>query len=574
VKPAEPQEVVKTVDAALGERRPRGTEPTPEFEREHLLLVTDKVAQKVEELEQVNEQLQQEIAERKVAEERMRELAEIIDRAHDAIVIRNCEDRRIVFWNSGAERLYGWSSAEMMGQLGESTFADPKQLGVIMTALLSAGEFRGQVKQLTKDGRELVTEGSATLVRNADGTPRSVLIIYTDVTEQKKLAAQLLRAQRLESIGTLASGVAHDLNNILAPILMVAPILRNEMPAEEREKFLSIVESSAERGADLVRQVLTFARGIEGQRLLIQPVHLIQEITKIAQQTFPKNITITPRFPPDVWTIEADPTHLHQVLLNLCVNARDALPHGGEIVLSAENFTVDEHFASMIPDSYPGPHVIIAVADTGTGIPREIIERIFDPFFTTKEIGKGTGLGLSTVVGIVKSHRGFLTLQSELGRRTTFKIFLPAVADAAATGRQTAPPAVPQGKGELILVVDDEQGMLTITQAILEKNGYEVLLAHDGSEALALFASWMSDIKVVLTDVVMPFVDGVTLIRTMQRMKASMKFIASTGYAEAAQRAELVALGVPICLSKPYNKAKLLTTVHEVISGKPLTFTQ
>lgn len=296
----------------------------------------------------------------------------------------------------------------------------------------------------------------------------------------------------------------------------------------------------------------------------------MKEMTHIAQETFPKNITITLRYAQGIWTVEADPTQLHQVLLNLCVNARDALPQGGSIILSAENATVDEDFAAAFPNAHAGPHVLIKVADTGTGIPAGIVDRIFDPFFTTKELGKGTGLGLSTVMGIVKSHQGLLTVDTGPGRGTTFNIYLPAVVDAEENGAEAAAPAIPSGNGELILVVDDEESVLGLMQTILEKKGYKVILAKESTEALSLFAQQMNDIKLVLTDLMMPYMDGFTLIRTMQRMKVSMKFIAFTGYAEETRMAELTSLGVSVCLTKPFNNEKLLASVHAVINGKSL----
>jgi PAS domain S-box-containing protein len=357
--------------------------------------------------------LVKDITERKRAEERLKEQAEMLDRAHDAIMVRNFSDRRIVFWNTGAERLYGWTASEAIGQpVDELILANPEELVAISTELLTVGEYRGELKEITKDKKEVTVEIWSTLICNADGSPRSVMSISNDITEQKKLEAQLLRAQRLESIGTLASGVAHDLNNILTPILMCSQVLRTNLGDEDRQSALSLIEESAHRGAEIVKQVLTFARGVQGERVLIKPSHLIEEMVDIARKTFPKSIDIRARYPEDIWSIQGDPTQLHQVLLNLCVNARDAMPDGGSLVIWAENFTVDEHFASMTPEARVGQFVALRVSDTGTGMPRAMIDKIFDPFFTTKEVGKGTGLGLSTVLGIVKSHGGFISVYS------------------------------------------------------------------------------------------------------------------------------------------------------------------
>jgi PAS domain S-box-containing protein len=502
------------------------------------------------------------------SERRFREQAEILDHAREAIIVRDIHSSRITYWNQGAQRLYGWTAAEAEGNdLRELIFADPDPWDLVTAPLLETGEWHGELKQFSKAGDSLIVSTHITLVRDSKGLPKSALVINFDITAQKKLEEQFLRAQRMESIGTLASGVAHDLNNILAPILMSAPLLRGDLPPDLRERIVTTIEASAQRGADIVKQVLTFARGVEGERVLVQLVHVINEITRIVQETFPKNIAVRPRYNEDVWAVEGDPTQIHQVLLNLCVNARDAMPHGGELTLALENFTVDEQYAGMTPGSSPGPHVMVAVSDTGSGIPKAIIDRIFDPFFTTKEPGKGTGLGLSTVIGIVKSHGGFLTVESEQDRGTTFKIYLPAkmCSQGAHPSRKAKP--LPQGRGELVLVVDDEETILQITRTILEKHGYRVATAIDGTEAVALFARQMDEIKVVLADVMMPLMDGVALAHILQKMSPRTGVIACSGQWEEAREQKLKNAGVKLFLRKPYNTEKLLTALRTVLDG-------
>jgi PAS domain S-box-containing protein len=515
------------------------------------------------------------ITERKQAEERLREQADIINRAHDAIIVLNFKDQRIVFWNSGAERLYGWSAEDAIGRsMGELIFADAKDCeGPLKILLASAGEFHGEIKQVAKNGRKIIVDSRATLIRNPDGTPRSVLLINTDITEQKKLETHLLRAQRLESIGTLASGVAHDLNNILTPILMCAEVLKVDPTGEGVPALVSMIEESAMRGANVVKQVFTFARGIEGERVAIKPSHLIQEMVDIAKNTFPKTIEILGCYTDDLWAINCDPTQLHQVLLNLSVNARDAMPNGGSITIGAENFDVDEYYASMTPGSKPGPHVMLRVTDSGAGMSRPTIDKIFDPFFTTKEVGKGTGLGLSTVCGIIKSHGGFISVDSEVGRGTTFKIFLPAKNEDVDSPASKVSPATSRGSGETILVIDDEPNILRVTNMILTANNYSVLCANDGPEAVAIYAKQMDTIKLVLTDIVLPYIDGVALIRAFKKMKPDMLFVASSGYGEPAHLAELQGLGVAHFLTKPYDTVNLLNTLRATLKhkeGEPL----
>ncbi len=505
----------------------------------------------------------EDITERKQATQRIREQAELLNLAHDAIVVRDLEDR-IEFWNRGAERLYGWMADEVLGKkICDLIYLDEQAFIAAKEELLNRGEWRGELHHVCKDGRKIVVNSRWTLVRDETGTPQSILVIHTDVTDQKKLESQFLRSQRLESIGTLAAGVAHDLNNILAPILLVSPLLRGELSAADKEEFLSLVQTSAERGASVVKQMLTFARGADGERVLLQPIYLLEEVAKIAGQTFPKTITIQTNYPQDLWLVEGDPTHLQQVLLNLSVNARDAMPNGGTLRLTSENFEVDEHYASMIPGASAGAHVLIQVSDDGVGIPRDIIDKIFDPFFTTKDVGKGTGLGLSTVLGIVKSYGGFMNVYSEPGH-TSFKVFLPARGGGTLAVASTDVLTLPAGRGETILLVDDEPTVREAAQSLLLRYGYNVLVAEDGIAALALFARNAAEIDLVVTDMVMPFMDGLTLIRTLRRLNPKTKILVSTGRDEACRSPEMEALAVNACLVKPYTREKFLLALAEV----------
>lgn len=508
----------------------------------------------------------QDITERRRAEELLREQAELLNLAYDAIVVRDMEDR-IQFWNKGAERIYGWSAAEVLGKrTSDFLYQDMAAFLAAKNILLEKNEWTGESKQRRKDGGTVIFNSRWTLVSDEYGRAKSILVINQDITEQKKFEAQLLRAQRLESVGTLASGVAHDLNNILTPILLTAPLLRNEMSTQQREALVSLVVSSAERGAGIVRQVLTFARGAEGDRVLIQPAHLIKEIERIARETFPKSVLVRTDYAENLWTIEGEPTQIHQVLLNLSVNARDAMPQGGTLSISAENIHLDDHFAAMTPDASAGPHVVLKVSDTGAGIPPGIIDKIFDPFFTTKEVGTGTGLGLSTVIGIVKSHGGFVNVYSEPGA-TTFKVFLPASSRVKAE-EKPSDLSIAKGQGETILVVDDEPNVRLAAEALLLGAGYKVLVAEDGTEAVAAFMQHRDAIKVLLTDVMMPFMDGPTLVRTLRRINPDLKVIVSTGRADNAHAADLEALRVQACVAKPYTKEKLLSTLEELLKDE------
>ncbi|MCG3159090.1 MAG: Sensor histidine kinase RcsC [Acidobacteria bacterium] len=507
------------------------------------------------------------ITERKRAEEKLIEQAALLNYARDAILVRGLDDR-ILFWNQGAERIYGWTAEEAAGRdikdliyRGDfSQFEDAKR------AAIEQGEWSGELRQATKGGKEVVAECRWTLVRDANGQPKSYLAINTDITERKRLEAQFLRAQRLESIGTLASGIAHDLNNILSPITTGVQLLQMRLTDESSQRMLEVIRQSAERGGDLIKQVLSFARGgVEGQRITLQPKHLIKEIAKLLAETFPKNITIKHSLPPDLATISGDPTQLHQALMNLCVNARDAMPEGGALTIAAETVFFDEHYARMNHEARPGPYALISVTDTGTGIPPGVLDRIFDPFFTTKEQGKGTGLGLSTVQGIVKSHGGFVNVYSEPGRGTQFRIYLPAIASAQTAQAAAALSNLPAGHGETILVVDDEASVREITRTTLEAFGYRVLVAREGAEAVTLYTAHQDEIEAVLTDMMMPQMDGPAMIRELQKINPQVRIIASSGLAEGERAAEAAELGVKTFLPKPYNAERLLKAIGGVI---------
>ncbi|MCX6902030.1 MAG: PAS domain S-box protein [Verrucomicrobia bacterium] len=512
------------------------------------------------------------ITERKRGEVKIREQAALLDQTNDAILVRTL-DGLITFWNKGAEHLLGWTSQEMLGRnVKETQFAvvAPEKRAEIERQLLVQGYWAGEIDYLTKTGHTLIGMARTTLLRDAAGAPQSFLSLITDLTEQKKLEAQFLRAQRLEAVGTLAGGVAHDLNNILAPILMGAPMLRElPMPAE-MASTLDAIESSAQRGTAIVRQLLTFSRGQTGQRIPLHLKHLLRDLHHIIRETFPKNITFTTSEAPDLWPLVADPTQLHQILLNLCLNARDAMPDGGTLVLTAANFQADDQFAAMTTDARPGPYMHLQVSDTGAGIPPEHLEKIFDPFFTTKEVGKGTGLGLATVQRVVSGHGGLVRVHSQMGKGTTFHIYLPAAPEAIAPTAPVSPTARLTGHGELILVVDDECPIRRITQQTLARYGYRAVTAGDGTEAISLFAQHQTEVRAVLTDLMMPGLDGLALVKILARMAPRLPVVISTGLGRDPRQHEKLAalelLGVTIVLTKPYTADERLHALHAVLS--------
>ncbi len=509
------------------------------------------------------------VTERKRAEERIAAQAALIDEAPDAIVVRDLE-HRITFWSKGAERLYGWTADEVQGSVHpESLRVDAATFAEANRAVRETGRWNGEIQKYTRDGTALILDGRWTLLRDARGQPQSILSIDTDITERKQLERQFLRAQRMESIGTLAGGIAHDLNNVLSPIMMSLELLKMRFPDSDSAELLAIISTSAQRGAEMVSQVLTFARGVEGRRVEVQLGHLVHDIEKLSNDTFLKNIDVRTVIPHDLWTVLADPTQLHQVLLNLCVNARDAMPAGGLLTIAAENVTLDAHEAGLNLKAKTGPYVLLRVEDSGTGIPPAVMEKIFDPFFTTKEVGKGTGLGLSTSLAIIESHGGFIRVDSAPGRGTKFQVYLPAGNGAASATPAALPEAMPQGNGELILVVDDEMSLRLITQQTLEAFGYQVLLASDGAEAVAAFVQHKDEIAAVLTDMMMPVMDGLATIQVLRKLDARVPIIAMSGLATESHLARATSLGVTDFLAKPYPAQALLMLLRKVLSSSP-----
>ncbi|HEX7261948.1 MAG TPA: PAS domain S-box protein [Luteolibacter sp.] len=396
-----------------------------------------------------------------------------------------------------------------------------------------------------------------------EDNPDEGVCFVLDLTERKKLEQQFLRAQRMESIGTLAGGIAHDLNNVLAPIIMSLDLLKMKFNDPASKELLSVIGSSAQRGADMVGQVLSFARGVEVRRIELKVGDLIQGIEGIVTELFFKNIRLRSVVPPGLWPILGDPTQLHQVLLNLCVNARDAMPNGGSLTISAENFTITAPDAGLPSDAVPGNYVFIQIEDSGTGMPSEVREQIFDPFFTTKEVGKGTGLGLSTSLAIVKSHGGFFRVESEVGQGTRFQIFLPAqTVTTTDSAEYPITDEMPRGHGELILFVDDEASVREITYQTLEAFGYHVVLASDGAEAVAIYGSRGAEIAAVITDMSMPLMDGPTTIRVLRGMNPQVRIIATSGLSGSAVGANL---GISHFLPKPYTAETLLRELHEIL---------
>jgi PAS domain S-box-containing protein len=465
-------------------------------------------------------------------------------------------------WGCTAERLYA-SPSSWLEPVHE---ADRERMRTAAQAKLRGGEFKETYRILRPDGSVRWIEEKAFPIQDGTGPARRVVGIAEDVTARKNLEAEYLRAQRLEAIGTLSSGIAHDMNNILAPMLMMTALLRDKLADPRDGAMLNLAEQSVHRGADIIKQLLAFSRATDGDW---KPVHvgpLIQETARMMRESFPAAIRISEQVAGGLWPVLGDAVQLRQVLMNLCMNSREAMPEGGELLLAACNA---ELAAAAIPagaEAKPGRFLRLTVADSGRGIPGEFVDRIFEPFFTTKEFGRGAGLGLSTVLGLVRGHGGFVTVESEPGRGSRFHAHLPAAADAPV--RPIAPPA-PAVRPGLILLADDETIVREGTRRLLENHAYRVQPAINGREALDFFLQHRDEVQLLLTDSMMPMMGGLALVRAVRALKPGLKIIAMAGPNDADRVPELAALGVTEILRKPFRPAELLAALERERAGAP-----
>ncbi len=505
------------------------------------------------------------ITDRRKDEDRLRQQAEIIERAPVAILMTDLE-HRVTYSNAGAAALCDLKPGEMLGRKVDEIFPPRavERLAAGRQEVLRTGQWRGEVPLETREGRRLVAEFILSLVRDESGQPAGYLKIATDITEKKQLEEQIHRAQRLENLGLLAAGIAHDLNNVLSPVLMAAPLLRTRATHPTDLRMLDAVEKSAERGSALVRQILSFARGAEVEKKLLQPKHVLREVADLVTDTFPRIIRPEIHIPSDLWTVQANPTQLHQVVLNLCINARDAMPTGGTLTLRARN----EYFAAAAPERPAGPYLVLEVADTGSGMTPAVLEHIWDPFFTTKGEGRGTGLGLSTVRGIVADHHGHIEVESSPGFGSTFRVYLPAVVEEPAPHASgSAHPFEARGRGERILVIDDDAAVRELVTQVLADSGYQPLPAADGADLLERYAMQIKEASLILMDVDLPDQSGVSLARILQRARPDLRVLFMTGFTDSTvMKSHTPPAGAPL-LKKPFPREQLLRTVQEALAA-------
>jgi PAS domain S-box-containing protein len=494
------------------------------------------------------------------SEERFRQMAENID---EVFWMTDTAKQQMLYVSPAYERIWGRPCGELnLSALSwtDSIVAEDRERVKAAAVRQAEGTYREEYRILRPDGTIRWILDRAFPIRDSAGQIYRIVGVAEDITEKRKLEEQFLRAQRMEAIGALASGLSHDLNNILAPVLMVPSVLRAKLESEKDRDLLGLLEKSAQRGANLIRQLLLFSRGASGQKIPVQLSHLIKEMVVVMRETFPREISIAVEPAANVGPVRGDPTQFHQVLMNLCVNARDAMPTGGKLTLGLKNVELPADDRRH-PQARPGHYVVLTVSDTGEGMTPEIQARIFDPFFTTKELGKGTGLGLSTVAAIVKSHEGFVTVYSEPGRGTAFHVYLPAESSTVAPNENQKPEVAPKGNGELVLLVDDEEPVTAATRLILEQNNYRVLVAHNGKQAISLFLEYQDGLRLVLTDVMMPIMGGVALARALRAISPNLPIIATSGLEDEKRQTELTEVGIREILYKPCSSTELLFAV-------------
>lgn len=583
LKPAEPEDFIARLREILANTA--AAIPTPPRhqtgdERELLKVYSETLIRKLEEktlqLEEANGALERDIAARKRIEENLRESEQRFRTTFEqaAVGIAHVDlQGQFLRVNDKLCEITGYAREDLLKRKYADLTAPEGQLESEQArrAMLDGTQksYTAEKRYLRRDGGLIWVNIIVTPVRDASGEAKYFMTVIGDITERKELETRFLRAQRLESIGTLAGGIAHDLNNILAPIMMGVELLRATPSADLNRQVVDTIAISAKRGAELVKQVLSFARGVEGARVAVHLGHVVREVETLLLNTFPKNIVLQTDIPRNLPLVMGDPTQLNQVILNLCVNARDAMPEGGHLTLAARSTEIDQQYAAMRPGARPGSFLLLEVRDTGCGMPPQIINRIFEPFFTTKEPGKGTGLGLSTMVGVVRNHGGFVEVESTVGKGSTFRVYLPTQAEASsAIPVPVSSDSLPRGHGELILLADDEISVRQITQSTLEVFGYRVIAAEDGSQAIGLYAVNKRDVALVITDMMMPNMDGAAFATAVRRLNPKLPIIAVSGIDLNRDAARAAAAGIEYVLEKPYTAEALIRKVKAVLAGE------
>jgi two-component system, cell cycle sensor histidine kinase and response regulator CckA len=512
------------------------------------------------------------ITERKRAEESLMLQNAALQSAANAIVITD-RTGKIISVNQAFNKLTGYSQEEAIGNKPNilKSGTHPASFYKNMWKTILSGEvWKGEIENRRKDGSLYFEEMTITPVYQSQKEISHFIAIKNDITDQKRLQQELLQSQKIQSIGTLAGGIAHDFNNILAIILIYASLLERS----ENNRKDKILESSraitraVERGKELVRQILTFARKTNVVFEPVSVVDLIHELLSMLKETFPKVITFVEMIDEDIPFIYADRTQIHQVILNLYVNSRDAMPHGGTITIKVEKQTKDQ-VQKRFPAADQDLYLCISVIDTGEGIEKGIIPRIFDPFFTTKEMGKGTGLGLAVVYGVLQSHRGFVDVESEKDLGTTFRLYFPvSLINEQVIAAPLSLESTEAGGTETILLVEDEGLLLDSVSQLLKSKGYKVYTATDGLEAIKLYNLYKQEINLVITDIGLPGITGKDEFKILKEMNSDVKVVLASGFFEPEMKVELLKAGAKGFIQKPYVPNDILQITRKALDSK------
>jgi two-component system cell cycle sensor histidine kinase/response regulator CckA len=499
----------------------------------------------------------------------LQQQAALLDTARDAMIVRDL-DNRVQFWNRAATELYGWTADEVAGKwIGDLMYIDVSVLERATEAVLREGVFTDEVEQRTKDGHTVLVDCRWQLISDDQGRPTAIFAVNTDITAYRREQDARLRAQRMEALGTLAGGIAHDLNNVLTPILMSIQLLDADETDPARQELLHTMETAVTRGADMIQQVLAFARGMEGRRIFVDINQLLDDLVRFTRDVLPTGVAIeidrAARLPSTV----GDPTQLLQVLINLVTNAKDAMTEGGHLRITAEQLEITDDYTSVSHAAEPGEYLVISVEDDGYGMPADMSAKIFEPFFTTKDPGKGTGLGLATSLAIVRSHAGFMQVYSEPGRGTRVIVGLRSHASPSTETSESAPVTtltLPSGSGQLVLVIDDEHTIRQVASKTLEAYGYHTVVASNGREAIDLIESGDVTIDLVITDMMMPVMGGAATSAYLEEHHPSVPIVAASGLNAGDLSRGSAGMGISRFLAKPYTTTQLLTTVRDALS--------
>ena len=493
----------------------------------------------------------------------------LVGAAPDAVVVHDLENQ-VLYWNQAAEALYGWSADEIKGRpVARIFYLETNEREEAVQELRDCGSWTGELRQIDRNGDEYYIQSRQQLFRDDAGEPTAVVCYNTNVTELKKLQDAEERAHHVRSSSILAGGVAHELNNALAPIMLSAAMLKRSLEDEKSRNMVSMIEKCANKGAVLIADLLSFERGKGGGNDIIRKTQVERSLKRVGEKIIPPEVSLKIDVVEDLWECRGEMSEISEVFEHAMQNACEAMPEGGTLQVKVGNRLFDENFENLALEAKAGAYVTFVFTDNGNGIEERLIQRVAEPFFTTKEPKQGYGFGLANSQAIVKGHKGFMVLESDRGRGTTLSIFLPAeIAVEKITG--SAPPFVvsKEGNGMLILVADDEFFIRETIKKTLEDRGYDVITAQDGTEALAVYASRINDVDMVVTNVEMPFMDGPSLCRALLKLNPEVKVLVSSGHKQREKIREIKSCGVEHFLAKPYTADNLADRVHAILHAE------